>query len=127
MCRRAVSLRVAGVACVFAASGCDFVFRIDRLPTSADAADRRDDAIDDGAIDAQQITCTSPVINTELDGAMACTPWGMPYSDLGASVSSGPNGLVIVPQNQFNSVGGCYSSNNQPFGMAGVKAHVTNV
>ena len=78
-------------------------------------------------VDGQGVTCTAPVINTALDGAVPCATWGMAYNDLGAGISSGPNGLVIVPQNQVNSVAGCYSLNSQPFGVAGVTMRVTDV
>ena len=123
MSRSAVLWAIAGVACVPAA-GCDFVFRIDRLPTTQDAADLRPH---EDAFDAQPITCTSPVINTELDNPMPCLAWGMAYADLGATITGGPSGITISPQNQLNSIAGCYSINNQPFGIAGVKAHVTDV
>ncbi|HEX5060697.1 MAG TPA: hypothetical protein VFV99_15115 [Kofleriaceae bacterium] len=122
---RGVSWRaIAAAACALAATGCDFVFRIDHIPEQRIDADVRPE--DGAGVDADQL-CASPVINTALDGTVPCAPWGMKYEDFGATVTSGSSGLVIKPQNQFNSVAGCYSSNSQPFGIGGVKAHVTDL
>jgi hypothetical protein len=103
------------VAC-FALSGCDYVFRIDRI--------KEDPAVP--GVDAGGF-CTGAVIDDSFDDGNACSPWGIPYENAGGTLLEGVTGLTIVPANAGTSGGGCITSQPVPFRGGGIAVEVSSV
>lgn len=113
-----------------AASGCDFIFRLDRVPTAA---------IDAGTIDTPSeidaelvsdapmtIVCPSPAVDDLFTGTEPCASWGVRFAN-SANVTSGGGELrVTITSTSVNADGGC-NSTPRLFAAGGVIVHLTSV
>jgi hypothetical protein len=113
-------MRITGVlALALCASGCDYLFQIDRVTLAGDAQGDRDDGRADGSSPG---LCTSTVVDDTFDGAMTC-PWGVTFG--GTYVTSGGGHLTVSPPaDNFN--GGCDAPIG-PFADGGIVAEITQV
>jgi len=113
MVRGRVGMWLGGLLVCSLAGGCDFVFRLDHVGGTADAGK----ATGDGNVDR--------CFQDDFTGPTVCAPWGMEYHDLGATISEA-GALVITPAAQVNSIAGCTSLTDRPFG-SGVTVAVTDI
>jgi len=128
-------LRPSALLLLLATSGCDFIFRLDPVPTPAIDASTVDlPGHDDGPeeptdapVDAPaKIACGMTVVDDTFAGPTPCANWGSFFAT-NANVTSGGGQLVIsVTSTATEANGGC-NSNQYLFAGAGVIAHMTSV